>query len=446
MRVTATIVSGEVQINQSAVFPTDYFADLQRDVNQKYTIVVVGQTDGVDRVVGCDDQNGLVTYGLSKTVLVSLRDLPPRLKGTYEVRSQFDLLTALPDNVERVVRHIVGFFQSPAREVLTLLCLIDSPVMNDLCGYVFTEDDNLTTIGSIAVTIIDGLIRGLTRDSIWGNILDTGADVGLILTQLTFLSTIDIKDEPDEFGEIPASATSESWHTIRYRWTLGIPNCAANPDCGWNQFSLHSVGGDSVIGSFSASVNTETVDRLPPYSLLQIDHHPVNIRYGALINYIFLNIVLPRLAGDGSDGFPRIDTWDKLMKSLLGGKQCLLDEVRGGPTCCQTFANNLVSQAGGVTVDLVSSACDALTDAGAQYIENLLTGLDFATGSPDAANAFLVGTPEDDPCRITDVDGDRTIDALGRADAPCHWDAIIRLNLFGGVEVHVDATFVGSRQ
>ena len=445
----ATILSPEVEMGGSVVFQNVYFEGLEDDLAQMYSVLVTGQdANRVTRVLGCDDEHALVQAGKSINVVVTLYDLPPRLRGTYDVRSEFDLISALPDGVGNVVYHIINFFESPAEEVLTLLCLIDVSIMNELCDYVFDPQGNPTFIGDMAISIVNAIVEGLGQGNIWGDILYGGRDVGEILTNLTFLSRITFDAEPDPDGLIDAATAHEVWTSIRYRWTLGIDGCGADPNCGWNEFSFTAIDVGTVVeGQLPAWVNTATVDGHAPHTLLTIEEHPLNIRYGALLNFIIQKIVLPRLAGgEPPDGLPVVDSYTELIKVILAGRECLVAEASGGPTCCHAFAENLVAQAGTVTVSLVEGACDALASAGATYLENLLLGLDFETGDPNAANAFLIATPPGEPCILHDVNEDLQIDALGLAGRPCKWLATLRLDLLGvATELFVDADFVGSR-
>jgi hypothetical protein len=445
----ATILSSEIEIGQSFAFQDVQFTDLAGDPEQMYTVVAVGQdANRVNRIVGCDDQNALVRFGESRTVVVTMTDLPPRLKGTYEIRSEFDLVSALPDNVETVINYILDFFDDPAGTVVRLLCDVGEDFTEDLCGFLLNSNGTPTTTGTIVIGILNGIIRGLGQGNWFGTTMDVGSDVGRMLRELTFLSVVKFDAEPDEAGWIDPRTTHEDWHAFRYRWTLDIgPACAADPACGWNEFSLRTIGMQVVDAKFEGSVNTAREGTNPPWTLLTIEEHPLSIKYGALINFIIKEIVLPRLAGgEPPDGLPRVDTYEELIKSIMAGRECLLDELTGGRRCCQTFASNILGQTNiPMAESLVTAACDAVVQFGSGYFENLLLGLDLQTGDPEAANAFVIGTMPGAPCRMYDADNNLQIDALGRADKPCQWQVRIRVNLFGGTDIYVDANFWGCR-
>jgi len=445
----ATILSSEIEIGQSFAFQDVQFTDLAGDPEQMYTVVAVGQdANRVNRIVGCDDQNALVKFEESRTVVVTMTDLPPRLKGTYEIRSEFDLVSALPDNVETVINYILDFFGDPAGTVVRLLCDVGEDFTEDLCGFLLNDNGTPTATGTIVIGILNGIIEGLGQGNWFGTTLDVGSDIGRMLRELTFLSVMEFDAEPDEAGWIDPRTTHEDWHAFRYRWTLAIgPACAADPACGWNEFSLRTIGMQVVDAQFEGSVNTLQEGTNPPWSLLTIEEHPLTIKYGALINFVIKEIVLPRLAGgEPPDGLPRVDTYEELIKSIMAGRECLYEELTGGNTCCQNFANNILGQTDiRMAEGLVTAACDAVVQFGSGYIENLLLGLDLQTGDPEAANAFVIGTMPGAPCRMYDADENLEIDAFGRADRPCQWQVRIRVNLFGGTDIYIDADFWGCR-
>lgn len=445
---SATIVAPDVAFGQSSQLTEDYFPGLAIDEVQVYTIIATGEDNGVMLAAGCNDTEGSVVRGTSYAVTIPMENLAARLSGVYELSNRFDLVTALPANVQEYVYMVTGFFESPAGQILELLCMIDNSTVEDLCGYLLDDQGNRTAIGEVLIGIIDSVLDGISAGTVWGDILSTGEDVSDILTDLNLLSTLELAVEPDAAGLIASGDVDEQWTTVRYRWTLGQPGCATDPDCGWYEFSFQAVSLEVVEGTFQAQVNIALEGENEPHTLLTVPPHALNIRYGALLNYIIKNVVIPRLAGDGEDGLPRVDTYEELIKSLLAGRQCLQDEVDGGDTCCYTFAQSLVSDpaAAELTVNLVETACDALIDQGVDLLEAQLLGLDFETGDPDADNAFVIGTPDGMPCVLYDANDDLLIDALGRAGAPCQWEVTLRLNIGDGLDTTIDGTFTGSRQ
>jgi hypothetical protein len=280
----------------------------------------------------------------------------------------------------------------------------------------------MTYVGDVTSQILNAILYGLLKDTVGSDIFKVGQDVGSMLEDLEIHSTMEFKQEPDKTGHLPEQFNEEVWHTVRYKWSLGV-DCLPGTDCGWQQFSLYQVGQEVVEANFEAQVDD--------LYYLTIYPHPLNLKYGALVNYIIEKQVLPAIAGNGTDGYPKVDSYEELLGALLAGKDCLkmMD-------CCDQFAEEVTSQAGGMTESLVSGACSALIQMGSDYLRNYLLSLDTSTG-----DAFVIGTKSE--CLMIDSDEDQDIDTLGLLTAPCLWD--VQLDL-GGTVYHVDATFTGERQ
>ncbi len=447
---SSMLSSGEVDILRSVIFKEDVFDAVAEDENeQMYTVLGVGMSaEGIPLSVGCDDENALVVIhhepSQSKFIHLILEDLWPRLSGTYTVISTFDLVSGLPNGIREVVYFIVDFFEDPAMAVLGLLCNVQSGVTDSMCDWVFDEDPEGNLVpsfgGGIVLEIINAIIYGLGEGNTWGQILTGGYDVGQILTNTRMQSTMRLSAEPDfETGELPDGSTSEIWTKIKYRWTLDMdPVCQADPDCGWTDVSFNAIADEAVTGSFTGRVNVVAYNGNAPGTLLTIDKHPLNIRYGQLVNYLFLNAILPRLAG------PMVDTWEELFKTMLSGYECLEWEIDGNPntpTCCEHFVDSVMDEAGNTSwlENILDSGCNAVVEFGALYVEALLTDQDAETGE-----TFRIGTEPGNPCLMYDFNDDLIVDALGNPadeDEHCHWEASVGF-IVGTYDI--DATFYGS--
>ncbi|MGM0574529.1 MAG: hypothetical protein ACQEXJ_02175 [Myxococcota bacterium] len=412
------------------------FAGLEEDGTQMYTILAYSQKPQGDTVLawGCDDVEGEVKWGYSTTVEVTLEDRPPQYSGTYTVTSVFNLVSALPDEVEDIVNSVLNIFQSPVGGLLTLACNLgeDVSVLDDLCGFVFDDPsepslDNLTSTGNIIVDIVDALIKGAAEGSTFGDVLTGGGDVADILTAFQVNGTITIAEPPDETGFWEEGSIVETWDGVTVKWSLG-ENCnpLTNENCGKKNFSFYAIQDEPPVSSTFTAYVENTWD-------FYIDLHPVDIKYGALLNYIVEAVVLPLLAGDGSDGLPVIDSYDKLIASLLGGKECLMPGAE--QTCCETFTDDVLSGGGSIGESLVMSACEAIIQVGSTYIEDQLVSLDADTGE-----SFVIGTLGS--CKFIDADKDRIVDGFGTKSSPCDWD--VQVNVFGSAST-IDAVFWASR-
>jgi len=435
---TADLQKGPHQLSQTAKFTQ--LPGLDDEQEQFYTIVARGEmVDGTPIAWGCDDVNGRVLVTSSKHVSITIKDIPPRLVGTYDIQSQLDLISALPGNVQMVVNFILNFFEKPSASVLLLACELGGSTLEDFCGWVFSDPDNpdiykLTTLGNIVLEILDSFLEYYVEEWTGYDIFGIGEDIRDLLKELVLLATFDIKCEPDENGFIPETCTSGSWHTVSFRWTYG-QNCPPNDDaCGKLNFNVQAIGQDVIISRFPATAMFQG-----DYTELTIGEHSILLKYGQLVNYILQKFVLPRVFGDGSDGLPVVDSYEKLMLSLLGGgKQCL-NPSPSQPGCCQIFAENVFGQTGSVGTDVLKQACDTLVQLGAAYLEQQLVQLDTTTG-----DTIVLSTRDGQPCKLYDQNADQKIDAWGKKEPMserCIWD--MDLKVFDTYTAIEDNNFYG---
>ncbi|NOZ02622.1 MAG: hypothetical protein GXP54_12130 [Deltaproteobacteria bacterium] len=435
---TATVVSPTVSITQTAQFPK--LPNLETEKTQNYTIIGLAQAgEGPVQAYGCEDGSTQgkptkVEWGGKTYVELDLKDIPPKIVGSYDITNTFDLVSGLPPQVATVVYTITGFFENPAAQIMLLICQAGGTTLTDFCGYMFNDPDNpdisdLSTTGDVAFQIINALLIGILESycpgndpTLCGKIYWTASDVSDILTKFQILSTFTFSQEPDETGYLPASACKEVWHTLRIRWTLGLDCPPSDDNCGWKNLSFNAIPG--IEETISANFEANLIDN----SKLEILPHKLNLKYGALVNFAIEKLLLPQVFGDGSDGLPAVDSYEALIGSLLAGKACLQTN-----DCCNQFAVNLTNQTFGLTLNLVEGACEALMTVGASYLRDMLLGLD---ATPDN---FTIGTKE--PCQLYDNNKDMNFDGFGKKTNPCVWDAQL---VVGGATYPPDGTFWGT--
>ncbi len=428
---TATVVSPDVYITQTAVFAE--LPNLETEKIQYYTILGLARSgQGPVQAYACNDTDGKVEWGGKKYVELTLIDIPPSLKGSYDITNTFDLVSGLPPNVANVVYTIVGFFENPAAQIMLLICQAGEDTLEDFCEYLFQDPQNpdinkLTTTGDVVFQILNVFLLSLIEQycpfedpSLCGKIYWTGKDVGDILTKFQLLSTFTFLQEPDSNGHLPAAACQEKWHTVRVRWTLGLDCPPADENCGWKNLPLGGPGlPDIITGNFEAD--------LVQASKLSIAPHTLNFKYGALVNFAIEKLLLPQVFGDGSDGLPAVDSYEALIGSLLAGKECLITD-----DCCSKFAENVTNQTFGLTKNFVEGACQALVDTGANYLRQQLLSLDAQSDN------FTIGTKS--PCPVFDTDKNMRFDAFGKKTEQCEWDAKL---VVGGTAYAPVGTFWG---
>lgn len=389
---------------------------------------------------GCVDTGAVVKIGSNgvvegEDVIVDIKDLPPRLKGTYDVVNHIDLLSVLPDGVEMVFKTILDVVSDPVAGLLSLACKLGGGSLDSLCGYVFTDKANpsikeMTAIGDIVTKFLNAILLSYLPDSVKTG-LSTGADLGEILTNLEMGGTIEIKAEPDNTGFLPASQTKQLWSTVTYKWTLG-QTCAANdPNCGKKTFNIEAFQSEAIVGQFD-------LWRDAILSQVKIGKHSLKVKWGALINYIVQKQLLPAMTKDPKNpNAPVIDSYAKLLKSLMGGKQCLVKD-----TCCNDFAKQLAAKQSLMNETFLTSTCEVLVNVGTGFLEAQLNKLDGDTGDPTKNSGLLLSSTG---CNIYETNQDMLIDLFGGAQPKdqCTWDMTLTI---GGSPQAIKGKFFAQRQ
>jgi hypothetical protein len=417
--------SADIQSSKVLISQTAHFVDLpklEQEKKQNYTVLGIAyDLNGIQKSYGCDDTNGIVEWGKQQTVWLEIIDQAPKLKGTYDVYTELDLVSGLPPDVETVINAIIGFFQSPAGEIMLLMCKLTNQSLEDLCQHLFTDPNNpalnkKTTTGEIVFNILDQILIGLLEGNcpfkdktLCGKIYWTGNDISDMLKKLELGATFTFFNEPAKDGTFTKNYTEENWQSVTFQWSYGKDCDPKDQNCGKVIFQMWQIPdiGETVTGKFEGKVDK--------FFDLTINPHTLKIKYGALLNFAIQNMVLPKIFGDGTNGTYLVDTYDKMIKSLLGGNQCL-----GDGSCCTNFANNVTSQTTGLTFNLVKGACDALVQVGAQYLTKLLTDLD---AEPDN---FSISTKN--VCKMADSNNDMKIDSWGKKEEKCKWDIKLKIS------------------
>lgn len=424
----ATLESASIAIvNGIAVFTT--LLGLKDEKAQDYTIV--GQAYEKDsselRAWACDDVNGHVELGGVRDVTLNLIDLIPSIKGRWDIHSEFDLISGLPPTVEKIINVLIGLFVSPTGQILMLMCdedLIGLNIGNDICGYIFADPEEPVlgeygAIGSFVVNIIDQIIINLLVNNcpyednpeLCGTIYFTGKDIGQILQKFRIDSTMTCDNDaridwsnPEAGAIISKGDCREIWHTIWFRWTYGKDCDPQDDDCGYDAYNMSAIPG------IEEAINADISGRITDGQYLHIDQHAVNLKYGAIINFLLENILLPQVFG------PTINSYEKLIGSLLAGQQCVATM-----SCCQDFDNTLTAKYTWLPAGLAEGACDALLDTVVGYIRTELNGLD---ATPEN---FTLGTPVDTPARIVDNDRDMLFDNIADRQNRATWEANLKI-------------------
>ena len=131
-------------------------------------------------------------------------------------------------------------------------------------------------------------------------------------------------------------------------------------------------------------------------------------------------------------GAPEIDSYEKLIKSLLADKQCLVKD-----TCCEDFGKEMEKQQSLVKAGFLAGVCEAMVKLGTGFLEAQLNALDTDTGKGETM------TLSTKACPLFDINGNQFIDRMGAKSSPCNWNLTIKI---GGKPQAMNATFWATRQ
>ena len=404
-----------------------------------FTVLAVASKSAIAPVMagGCVDTGATVTWNPQTKalegddVVVTVTEIPPRLAGVYEMTTYLDLLSILPDPIELVFKTIFDILTDPIAGTLALACKLGGSSLDSFCGLVF-EDVKKPDIknlkqpfGELVVKLLNAVLLSVLPTDVKTG-LSTGADLGAILTNLELGGLITIEKEPDKTGFLSKDYTKSEINTVTYKWSLGQGCNPKDPNCGKKTFSIQAFQQDAIVGHFDLWRN-------PVLQQVKFGKHGLNIKWGALVNYILQKQLLPLITNPKNDPTqPVVDSWEKLIKSLLADKKCLFKD-----TCCEDFAKNLEKQQGLVKAPFLTGVCEALIKLGTGFIDQQLAGLDVDTSKNKGLTLFT------EKCPLFDFDKDQHVDAIGTKVETCSWTMEL---MIGGKPQKIDAKFFSSRQ
>ncbi len=385
---------------------------------------------GVPKAEGCRKVE--VTHGQTETVTVDVSDLPLRFLGVTDITTNMDLYTGLPGQAGSAVGLIIGLFDSPGGTVIDAACANPSGALGTLCPILKGSD----SIKQAADEAFYGLIKQFVDE----DILFAGDAIASLFETLRLKSTLEVTSEAvaQEGGLVlfPENALVETWLYMQYAWKFGKSCDPLDDDCGWEVVKLADVFGASPVAAPSGGVEGG--------SGLTIDVHEVpGFNYGALFSFMLEKKLLPSLFGDGietiddPDGYcdgmvsDKADNYEDVIGMIFGDECCTLFD-----DCCEFFVQKpaVYDYTGGNAFleGIAATACELLITEGGQFIRGQLSSL---------GGDLVLGTTA--ACPAVDLDGDREIDGLGTAAAPCSWDATID---FSGVPFQPKNTWTGKHK
>ena len=403
----------------------------------KFTVVGVAAKSNLDavRAAGCVDTGATVTWNPQtqavegEDVTVELKELPPRIKGTYDMVTKLDLISVLLTTSRTCSRRSSTSSPTRWRAPCRWFASWATPTWPASPARSSTTPGQhqrpQAAFGALIVKFLGAVLYGYLPGSVKTG-LNTGADLAKILTDLELGGVMELKAEPDANGFLAKEFTKSEFQSVTYKWSLGKACNPKDPNCGKKTFNVSAFQPEVIVGQFD-------LWRDALLSEIKIGEHGLTLKWGALINYIVQKQLLPAIFADPKDpSAPVIDSYEKLFKSLLGGKKCLVKD-----TCCEEFAKGLAKQQSLVSETFLANSCGLMITVGSGWIESQLTGLDSNSGTNQTM------TLKTDKCAIFDDNQDMIIDTIGKSTLQCDWNLQVKI---GGKPQPVKASFYAIRQ
>lgn len=420
--------------------------------------------EDVEVAVGCvpSSDDTRVVNGMPVNMTVPLIKNLPTMVGEYEVVHQFNLVNALPDNIQTIINLIGVVVSDPGAFIIGCGVFDDEGelVRDDVTGKPLTTDtcpaptkgliglvvDVLPTDGTLGELrdAIEGFLgsdvaRDIAKNTVNDAIADFLADADFIpqwardgvditqdvtrtLQNFRVAATLRIVNEPkyllddngmplaDEQGRLIATwETKENqhiWEDIILYWRRGCED-GAPPECGEAvEVDPNNVSDDMIVeGLWDGSVLDGNV--------LVINEHSLSLNYGTLILTVLEKVVIPQIFDN-----PNVNS-----------VEAMLDELIDCESLSTTVADATISGAKGIVKTLCTQLKGQASDALRDYAEGLVF---------EGDERFVIGTPAGEGCALFGPDayvGDWQgkpkpyIERMGKdepASMLCNWDVKIK--------------------
>ena len=254
--------------------------------NTRYTITARARgPQGQLAAAACEEDVSLEESG-SRTVQLVLQMIPLNPVGRYLMTSNWDFTDALSESgaVGATVVRVLNVFEDPGKALYDeAMGLLKNFI--GIAGWAIDQFLNLTGIDDM---LKNGINRFVEDNQVLRKVRDAGRDLRTVVADLEVESNLTI-------GKINSSYEfrgSDNWLGVNLYWRWDCP-AGAPADCGKIQIVADSGGGLGALGILSS----EWSGRVVAYDKLQIDQHPLTLRYGRLIRYVLNDVILPRLTG-----------------------------------------------------------------------------------------------------------------------------------------------------
>lgn len=290
------------------------------DIQPKYMVTAVARGQrGQIAAAGCVEDIRVAASDTSRVEL-ALQLIPLNPVGRYDVDSFWDFSQAIADSgtVGNAIIRVLNVFENPGQAIYDEALNL---VRNYLSGIVASGIDLFFSVTGLDDDIQDAINNFIEGNAVLSKVRDAGRDLRTVVTNLHVHSELTI-------GKLSSSyefTGTDNWLglTLYWRW-----NCDANspPDCGAIELQPDANGTFADLGVLSSQWS----GRVVAYDQLQIDQHPLTLRYGRLIIFVLNEVILPQLTNGNahsmSEAFAYWIGCDSLARSITGsdGEICAL--------------------------------------------------------------------------------------------------------------------------
>ncbi len=278
------------------LYKADEISTLFKDlsIEGSYTLIGYGYAEnGAIVAAGCTTSNLkiLPDTTIESTVVLDTIDLD--MTTTYHVRSYFDLgdvTTALGD-VGKWINKIGAFADNPAGMLYDILFDIVKSNVSSIAGSLVDKVLDFTGLKSKLLNYLNGLI---SKNSV-------ACQTGLFICQfrdlirlMEFMGELDVirKNDVELIG-------SNAYDGLSVYWRMNCTN-SNDPNCGRYPLTTKQLGIGTNVNFLEGSWQGSVANG---YDKLSIEAHDLSLYYGKIIQYVFNNILIPKVTNDNAHSF-----------------------------------------------------------------------------------------------------------------------------------------------
>ncbi len=315
----------------------------------RYTVTAIARGEHGQIAAGGCVGSLLVQHEEVTNVEMVLQLIPLNPSGIYDVISHWDFTDAIADSgaIGAAIVRVLDVFDNPGVAIYNEIIAL----IGNLVGGIISSTLDLF----LSATGLDATFQNMINNFIENNealvqIRDAGRDLRDVIANLQVHSELSIGKLASDFE----FRGQDNWLglTLYWRWDCGPSD---GPECGAIEILPDSDGTFADLGVLSSN----WTGRVVAYDQLQIDQHPVSLRYGRLIIYVINEVIIPTVtdgnANSMSEAFAYWIGCDSLAATLLpDGEICAYSYCLEASTV-ESVCNTAVSTLFGFADILINS-------------------------------------------------------------------------------------------